>query len=427
MHVVIIGNGVAGITTARELRKREPGWRITVVSGESDHHFSRPALMYVFMGHMRFEHTKPYEDWFWAQNRIDLVRAWVKRIDVGRKCLELDRGGPIAWDKLVIATGSKHNLFGWPGQELAGVQGMVTLQDLELLEENVRGVKRAVIVGGGLIGVELAEMLHTRGIPVTFLVREKLYWNRILPDEESAMVGRVIRAEGIDLRLSTELKSIEGDARGRACAVITKGGDRDGERIECQLVGLTAGVTPNLSALAGSDIPVDRGVLVDASLKTSIPDVYAAGDCAEIVARPGGKGQLEQLWYTGRMQGEALARILCGENVRHDRGIWFNSAKFFDLEYQTYGFVNMDVEGERSLYWESDDGLRALRVVYTDAGVIGMNCLGIRHRHKVWERWIAEKRSVKHVLEHLGQANFDPEFARRHERDMARAWKEQVA
>lgn len=424
MHVVILGNGIAGITTARELRKRRSDVRITVVSGESDHHFSRPALMYVFMGHMTYAHTKPYEDHVWSKNRIELVRAWVKRIDVERKRLELDRGAPIAWDKLVIATGSKHNLFGWKGQDLAGVQGLVTLQDLELLEANVRGVRRAVVVGGGLIGVELAEMLHSRGIAVTFLVREANYWNRVLPHEESAMVGRVIRAEGIDLRLGEELDHVVDDGRGRACAVVTK----KGERIECQLVGLTAGVTPNLSALEGSDVPVHRGVLVDATLATRVRDVYAAGDCAEIVDEPNGaKGKLEQLWYTGRMQGETLARVLCGERARHDRGVWFNSAKFFDLEYQTYGLVQQDLEGERSLYWEARDGLHALRVVYTRDGVVGMNVLGIRHRHRAWERWIEEKRPVAHVLENLREANFDPEFSRRYEAEMVRAWKEQVA
>lgn len=424
MHVVILGNGIAGITTARELRKRRSDVRITVVSGESDHHFSRPALMYVFMGHMTYAHTKPYEDGFWSKNRIELVRAWVKRIDVAGKRIELDRGAPIAWDKLVVATGSKHNLFGWKGQELAGVQGLVTLQDLELLEANVRGVRRAVVVGGGLIGVELAEMLHSRGIAVTFLVREKAYWSRILPPEESAMVGRVIRTEGIDLRLGEELAEIVDDGRGRACAVVTK----KGERIECQLVGLTAGVTPNLSALEGSDVPVNRGVLVDATLATRARDVYAAGDCAEIVDAPNAtKGTLEQLWYTGRMQGETLARVLCGERARHDRGIWFNSAKFFDLDYQTYGLVQQDLEGEKSLYWEARDGLHALRIVYTRDGVVGMNVLGIRHRHRAWERWIAEKRPVDHVLRNLREANFDPEFARRYEADMVRAWKEQVA
>ena len=422
MHVAIIGNGIAGITAARELRKRQPGARITVVSGESDHHYSRPALMYVFMGHMRYEHTKPYEDSFWRKNRIELVRAWVTRIDPAKKTLELDRGSPIAWDRLVIATGSRPNRFGWPGQDLEGVQGLYSLQDLELLERNAAGARRAVIVGGGLIGIELAEMLHTRGVAVTILVRESTYWGSILPAEESELVNRVIRREGLDLRLSTQLREVVDDGKGRACAVIT---DR-GERIDCQVVGLTAGVSPNVSVCAGSPVDVGRGVLVDRSFRTSVPDVYAAGDCAEI-RMEGGKNRIEQLWYTGRIHGEVLGRVLAGEDVAYDRGIWFNSAKFLDLEYQTYGLVRTNVPGEKSLYWQADDGLHAMRVVYTDESVVGFDTLGIRYRHRTCERWIQEKRRVEHVLENLPEANFDPEFFRRYERDMVRAWKGQLA
>ncbi len=422
MHVAIIGNGIAGITAARELRKRKPDWRITVISGESDHPYSRPALMYVFMGHLRYEHTKLYEDWFWPRNRIDLVRAWVTRIDVARKVVELDHGAPIAWDQLVIATGSQSNRFGWPGQDLAGVQGLYGLQDLELLEGNCRGAKRAVIVGGGLIGIELAEMLHSRGIAITFLVREASYWSNIMPAEESQLINQVIRREGLDLRLSTQLREIVDDGKGRACAVIT---DR-GEKIECQLVGLTAGVSPSIGLLAGSGIETGRGVLVDPSFRTNVPGVHAAGDCAEI-RMPGGKNRIEQLWYTGKMHGQVLARVLAGEDASYDRGIWFNSAKFLDLEYQTYGLVHMNVPGERNLYWQAGDGLHALRLVYTDEAVIGFNALGIRYRHKTCERWIQEKRSVEYVMQNLPEANFDPEFFRRHEREMVRAWKEQIA
>ena len=432
MHVAIIGNGIAGITTARELRKRRPDWRITVVSGESDHHWSRPALMYVYMGHMRFADTKPYEDRFWSANRIELVRAWVTAIDLARKRLELDRAdGPLDFDALVLATGSVTAKHGWPGQELAGVQGLYGLADLAALEAATAGARgaatpgarRAVIVGGGLIGVELAEMLHSRRVAVTFLVREPSYWSRVLPPEESAMVTRVIRAAGIDLRLATELGSIEGDERGRAAAVVTTAG----ERIACELVGITTGVAPNVALARAAGLACRRGVLVDAAFRTGVPGVYAAGDCAEIVADGAAAGRVEQLWYTGRMHGEVLARVLAGEDARYERGVFFNSAKFFDLEYQTYGDVGRDVPGERSLYWEARDGLHALRIVYTDAGVIGFNCMGIRYRQKVCERWIRERRSLDFVLAHLGEANFDPEFFRRHEREIARAWRPRAA
>ena len=160
-HIVIIGNGIAGITAARMIRKLSDD-RITVISGETDYFFSRTALMYIYMGHMEYRHTKPYEDWFWKKNRIELKRAWVSSVNFDAKKVLFSKGGELAYDKLILAIGSQSNKFGWPGQNLKGVQGLYSYQDLELMEENTKNIRRAVIVGGGLIGIEMAEMLHSR-------------------------------------------------------------------------------------------------------------------------------------------------------------------------------------------------------------------------------------------------------------------------
>ena len=116
MHVAVIGNGITGVSAALRVRSKRPDWRITIVSGESDYHYARPALMYIFMGHMRYADTKPYPDSFWREERIDLVRDWVTEIDSEGKRLILHRGAPLAYDRLLLATGSKPNRFGWPGQ-----------------------------------------------------------------------------------------------------------------------------------------------------------------------------------------------------------------------------------------------------------------------------------------------------------------------
>ena len=160
-RIVIIGNGISGITAARHIRKRSDA-EITVIGKESEHFFSRTALMYVYMGHMRYQDIKPYEDHFWEKNRIGLKHGTVTRVDTERKIVELTDGGTLTYDSLIIATGSESNRFGWPGQDLPGVQGLYSLQDLESMEENTKGIQRAVIAGGGLIGVEMAEMLRTR-------------------------------------------------------------------------------------------------------------------------------------------------------------------------------------------------------------------------------------------------------------------------
>ncbi|MEM8961047.1 MAG: NAD(P)/FAD-dependent oxidoreductase [Acidobacteriota bacterium] len=426
-HIAIIGNGVAGIGAARHIRKRSDH-RITVISDETDHFFSRTALMYIYMGHMTYEHTKPYEDFFWAKNKIDLLRARVEKVDVDARQLALDRPGPngdssLAFDDLVIAAGSTSRMFGWPGQDLDGVQGLYSLPDLEAMERHTQGIERAVIVGGGLIGVEMAEMLLSRKIPVTFLVREGSWMSHILPPEESSMICRQLRSHGVDLRLSTEMDRIEGDAAGRVRAVVTK----DDEEIPCQFLGLTIGVVPNIDFLDGSGIETERGVMVNDTLETNVPGIYAIGDCAQVREPQPGRRPVEPLWYTGRLMGETVARTICGESSAYDPGIWFNSAKFFDIEYQVYGDIKPDPgDGVESLYWEDPidakgrGGEKSIRINFRtdDQTVIGYNVMGIRYRHELCDRWLREGRKLRFVLENLGAANFDPEIYKEHEADL---------
>lgn len=414
MHLAIIGNGVTGITAARYVRKVKD-WDITVISSETKYHYSRTALMYIYMGHMKYEHTKPYEDWFWDKNDINLVYDHVTDINIHGNQLELRDGSPIEYDKLVIATGSNPNKFGWPGQNLDGVQGLYSYPDLQQMEENTKNIDRAAIVGGGLIGVEVAEMLHTRDIPVSFLVRETNYWNNALPKDEAQMVNRIIRRHNhIDLHLETELEEILGDENGRARALVTQSGDE----IPCQWVALTPGVHPNITLVEDSDIATDKGILVNHYFETNHEDIYAAGDCVEFTDTAENDPPIEQLWYTGRMQGEALARVLCGQRTKYNRGIWFNSAKFFNLEWQTYGRVPPQLPDDiETFWWEHDDGKHGLRINYKEDGraITGINAFGIRLRHAVCEQWIDEGQTLEYMLQHLGEVMFDPEFSEKHE------------
>lgn len=424
MHVAIIGNGVTGVSAAVRIRQLQPEWKITMISGESDYHYSRPALMYIFMGHMRYEDTKPYENSYWRKNRIDLLRDWVTEIDTDNKKLKLYKNDTLGFDKLLIATGSKSNKFGWPGQNLDGVQGLWDLLDLRLLYENCKNAKHAAIVGGGLIGIELGEMLHSRNIHTTFIVRENSYWNNVLPQEESEMVSKLIIKEGFGLELQTELKEIVDDGNGRVKGILT---DKD-DFIECELVGLTPGVSPNIDLVKESPIDTGRGILVDRGFRTNKEDIFAAGDCAEIVTEGDGRNMIQQVWYTGKKQGKVAGEVIAGLNSTYDPGIWYNSAKFLDLEYQTYGFVNNSPqEGEKHFYWEHPNNLHAIRIVVENDRVTGINVMGLRYRHEVCEKWIREKRSMEYVLNNLSDANFDPEFFARFEKEITRQFKKELA
>ncbi len=420
-HIVIIGNGIAGITAARHIRKLSDK-KITIISAEADHFFSRTALMYVYMGHMRWQDIEPYESWFWKKNRLELKNAYVETVDTTNQTLHFKEGGALTYDKLILATGSTTNYYNWEGQDLKGVQGLISKQDLENLEKfapNNKVCPRAVIVGGGLIGVEMAEMLKTRTIEVTMLVRESAFWSGVLPKPEAEMISRHILSHGVDLRHSEELDKILSDANGNVRAVRTK----SGEEISCNLVGITTGVKPQISFLEGSSIETDRGILVNRMLETNIKNIYAIGDCAQQREAIGNRAPVEAVWYTGRMMGEALAQTICGKPFEYNPGNWFNSAKFFDIEYQTYGWVFSErrkKDYEAQFHWKCTSDLRCITISYNKDNneFLGINTFGIRMRHDVFDRWLNEKRSFEYVLKNLKEANFDPEFYKKYEKEI---------
>ncbi|AWV96926.1 NAD(P)/FAD-dependent oxidoreductase [Arcticibacterium luteifluviistationis] len=417
MHIAIIGNGISGITAARHIRKLSDH-KISVISSETEHFYSRTALMYIYMGHMKYEHTKGYEDWFWEKNRIDLVFNHVSSIDFKSKKLTFSNDSEsLTYDKLIIATGSAPNKFGWPGQDLNGVQGLYSMQDLEKLEELSPKIEHAVIVGGGLIGLELAEMLKSRNKEVTMLVRESSFWNGVLPAAESEMLNEHIKEHHIDLRLNAELSEIKDDGAGNASAVVLK----SEETLDCQLVGLTVGVHANVSFLKETDLEIDRGILVNEYLETNIKDVYSIGDCCQHRNPPVGRRPTEQIWYTGKIMGETLAKTICSEPTKYEPGVFYNSAKFLDIEYQTYGTVLAKPEDNvESFYWKHPEKHILVRLNFDKSSktIIGVNTFGIRMRHEVWDKWLSNNTSVEDILIDLPKANFDPEFFATYEQDI---------
>lgn len=421
MHIIIIGNGITGITAAQTIRQLSDH-KITVISGENQHLYARTALMYLYLGQLKYENIKPYEDWYWKENKIELLQAWVNAIDLSSKSIVLASGEKMHYDKLLLATGSKTRFYNWPGQDHKGVHGFYNLQDLANIEIATIEKGPAVIVGGGLIGVELAEMLHSRGIETTILVRDTHYWGKNLPTEEAEMIRKRLDKNGIKLKLRITLKELKSDKNGNVCTVITE----QGESLPCNFVGIATGVTPNIDLAKNAMLATQKGILVNEFLETSQPDVYAAGDCAELAFAG---NRVEQLWYTGRLQGETVAYNICGKNILYTRGVPFNSAKFFDLEFQSYGSVNPEInEDENTLFWQNKEATKSIRLNYLNDGkrtITGFVLLNVRYRQEVCEKWILEKQPLEFVLKNLAKANFDPEFHRRHEKSILHVYKDQ--
>jgi NAD(P)H-nitrite reductase large subunit len=406
MRFLIVGNGVAGITAAFTIRAREPKAEITVVSAESDYFFSRTALMYAFMDRMSLRDLEPHERTVYDRQAIRRVRGRVVDLDGAAHTARLDDGQALKYDRLLIATGSIPRRPDWKGLNEAkdGVCHFVTVQDLAKCEKLTQTSREAVLVGGGLIGVELAECLVHHGRKLTFLVREPWYWPVALGGEEGAMISEHIRGHGVNLLLGEQVGEVMSDRSGRVSAIRTQGG----QKFTCQMLGIAVGVRPCVDWLQQVSTPpaIGRGIVVRSDFSTSLPDVFAAGDCAETASG------CEQIWYSAKRQGELAGRSMLGDQIDYQPPVFYNSSKFFEIEYTTVGRVNDAPSGARNFYHRVPHREASVRIIEHDGAVIGFNMLGSRWEHTVLERWILERRSLEYVLGVLGQAQFDHEFGR---------------
>jgi NADPH-dependent 2,4-dienoyl-CoA reductase/sulfur reductase-like enzyme len=338
----------------------------------------------------------------------------------------------LQYDKLIIATGSKTRQLDEKQHQYKNVQGLYHLQDLTQMIEMTRNCKRAVIVGGGLIGIEMVEMLLTRKIEVTYLVREKSYWNNVLPPEESEIINQHIKEHHVDLRLGTSVKELLDENKDGLVDTILTSND---ERLNCDFVGVAIGVQPNINFLhkntsltEGGQIEMNKGILINEFLETSQKNVYAIGDCAELRQPSEGRRPIEAVWYTARQMGEIAAyNMLHTPPKSYIPKLWFNSAKFFDIEYQVYGDILPKLpDSQATIFWQHADGKKSIRINFDrlTEGVVGFCLLGVRYRHEVCERWILEKTPIETVLKNLYLANFDPEFFTTYEKDLLQTYNQ---
>jgi len=248
------------------------------------------------------------------------------------------------------------------------------------------------------------------------------------------MISEHIRRQGVELLVGETVNEIYTSPVGRVSGVSTE----SGARFDCEILGVTAGVRPAVDWLREMETPPDigRGIIVSADFRTSLKNVWAAGDAAEI-HRPGQKPLVEQIWYSAKRHGELAALSMLGDGVAYAPPVFYNSSKFFEIEYTTAGRSTGPPdpgsaggrslpEGSRSFYSRVPGREVSMRIVEREGAVIGFNMLGSRWDHTFFERWIEERRSLDYVVERLHEAQFDVEYGRQSLatlRDDYRRWK----
>ena len=326
---VILGAGLAGGTAALALREEGFDGEVTLVGAEGHPPYSRPPLS---KGYLRGE--EPFEDALvapaerYAELGVDVrLGARAQRIDAGRRVVELEGGDRLPYDRLLVATGGRNRTLPVPGRDLEGVLQLRTVDECDRIRASARSGRRAVVVGMGFIGSEVTASLRQLGVEVAAIETYGAPLERVLGDEVGAVLADVHRDHGVELLLRETVAAFEGDGR------VERVRTQSGRTIECEFVVVGIGIAPEVALLADAGADVENGVLVDELCRTSLPDVYAAGDVTNHLHPIFGRLRVEH-WNNASNQGRAAALSMMGRGRPYDYVHSFWSDQYDDaLEY----------------------------------------------------------------------------------------------
>jgi len=376
---VIIGSGVAGVSAAEAIRGLDPDGKITLYNGEPFPYYFRAAMAFYIKGVISEDELsgRPPE---WArEHRIRVLNEKVTEVRVADREVTGASGMVEPYDRLLIATGSWPLVAPWPG---AGAEGVVTYRSLMCARKTIdhirkRPVKKAVVIGGGILGVEFVEDFHNLGIETTLVVREERILELLFDAEGSAVIQRQMEDDGVRVLLGEELAEVKSGAGGHVEAIVTA----SGETIETQLVGVAIGVKPYIEFLENSGLEINRGVIVDEKLRANQEGVYAAGDVA--VRRVGGSYVPCRTWLTAAEQGRRAGRNMAGEDRPFAEEVFFNASHAYKSIYAVVGQFNApEKAGVRRVRLAAPEGEYA-RLVVDNGRIIGGMFIG--HVDAVWE------------------------------------------
>lgn len=332
MKHLIIGAGAAGITAAEELRRLDPLAQITVLDGEGEGPYSRMAIPYFLSAEIAENGTRMRRDAaHYRDLRIDIERGRAAGLDAGARRLQLEDGRTLDYDRLLIATGSVPTREQIPGIDLPGVHTCWTLADARSLVAAIRPGARVVQMGAGFVGCIILKGLLARGADVTVLIRSGRMVSRMMPARASGIIARWCEARGIRILGRTQAARIERQGESLQVTLAT------GEVLPADIYLSVVGVAPGVAFLDGSGIAIGSGILVDEHMRTSLPDVYAAGDVAEAVDRVSGRPLVNAIQPNAVEQGRVAAANMAGGHMPFAGSLAMNVLDTLGLVSMSFG------------------------------------------------------------------------------------------
>ncbi len=378
---VIIGNGVAAAACIEGIRSMDPQGSLTVISEENHEVYCRPLISYYLEGKTDAEKMKYRGADFYAEkNAKVLYGEKAAAIDIERKRVVTDKGNEIAYTDICIASGSSPFVPPFEGLETITEQySFMTMDDAFALEKAVSEESRVLIIGGGLIGLKCAEGLRGRAKEITVCDLAERVLSSILDTECAALMQRHLEENGIRFLLGDSAKAFDGNK-----AVMNSG-----KEVEFDVLVLAVGVRPNTQIAKEAGCEVNRGIVVDDHMKTSMEHIYAAGDCAEGVDITSGEHKILAILPNAYLQGYCAGVNMAGGTEVFDKGIPMNSIGFFGLHAMTAGSYYAAPDGGKMFEEKTDSSIK--RLFTKDGFLSGFILIGTEERAGIYTSMIREK------------------------------------
>ncbi|PIU82789.1 MAG: NAD(P)/FAD-dependent oxidoreductase [Elusimicrobia bacterium CG06_land_8_20_14_3_00_38_11] len=396
MNYVIIGASAAGISAIESIRETDKNGKITIVSDEDYPIYSRCLLSYYLAGTISEEKLKYRDDDFYKKNNVNAILGKKVELVLPDKKVKLSDSTIVPFDKLLIATGSRSKTEKIPGVQLEGVLGLRNIEDAKKIEVRLDKTKTAVMLGGGLIGLRAAYALHKRGVKVTVVVKSKHVLSQILDEEGASFIQKEMEKQGIKILTGLSATEIVGNKDVNGVVL------ENGEKIDCEIVVIGKGVQANTELVKGTDIKTERGIIVDDELKTTVSDIYSAGDVAQTSDLITGEKTINALWPNAVIQGKIAGLNMAGKNIKYDGSLAMNSVEFFGLPTISYGITKPKGEGYEFIVKK-----KYKKFVLKNNKIVGFVLVGDIDNAGVYGSLLRKKIDISSVKNKLLENNFN--------------------
>ncbi|HDQ05903.1 MAG TPA: NAD(P)/FAD-dependent oxidoreductase [Candidatus Bathyarchaeota archaeon] len=396
LNIVIVGNGVAGVTAARTIKDKSPETRVSIYTDESHHYYPRPRLYEVLSGEAKPQEVYMFSEEWYKKKGINVhLNEKAVSVDVDKNELTLEGGSTVSYDKLLLANGGHSFVPPIKGAEKTGVFTLRTIKDALDIKEFTEKTEKVIVIGGGLLGLEFASSLRKLGQQVTVVELYSWLLPRQLDPDGATILKNRIKSRGIDIVLSA--KTVEILGKETISGILLEGG----QTISGDLVLISAGIRSNTELASDAAIKVNRGVVVDEHLRTSADDVYAVGDVAEF------GGRVYGIIPAALEQATIAAANMLGEDSVYAGTVPSNTLKVVDVELASMGLINPEEPGYEEIK-KADEKKGVYKKLVLDKGkIVGAILLGDKRGFMSIKKLMAHETDITKYKDSILEDDFD--------------------